>query len=114
MGESNHRDQGSSVELQQASDRLLYRWLTREERKEKGELRYLSQNVGEVKVLLVQGQVSYLMFLFHKREQPPLQIEGEASDLKRIIDEELQDGWSVIGGKQIESLEYFFPEEILR
>ena len=73
------------------------------------------------KVLLVQNLQTqgYCMGIYIKSERGnPLQIEGETTDFENellsIINEETIDGWLYIGGKQIYSLDYFLPEDLIK
>jgi hypothetical protein len=90
---------------------LLYRWNS-------GEGNYVTATEDIWKALLVKAKDTYGVFLFVRLERPSdmNQIEGELtpleSNLYSIIRNETVDGWTLFGGKHMESLDYLSPDEL--
>jgi hypothetical protein len=105
--------------MNQVAHNLLYKWY-KNPKQSLGGILYLTEENHMIKISLLQNSVNYGMFLFVKMEglsNNSLDIEGELTDDQRniqdILTQECSDGWVMIGGKEISSLDYFFPEEII-
>ena len=105
--------------MNQVANNLLYKWY-KNPKHSLGGIQYLTEENHMIKISLLQNAVNYCMFLFVKMEglsNNNLEIEGELTEDERniqdILTQESSDGWVMIGGKEIHSLDYFFPEEII-
>ena len=106
------------LEMNQVANDLLYKWY-KNPKQERGGISYLTEENHMIKIALLQNAVNYCMFLFVKLEgrSNNIDIEGELNEdqrnIQEILEQECQDGWTMMGGKAISSLDYFFPEEIM-
>jgi hypothetical protein len=84
---------------------LLKQWYSQESRS-------VTAQYGEWKSLLLQtNDEKFCVFLFLKGERSsPLNLEGELDEEQKnvyhLLTEELVDGWSLVGGKLFDDLEY--------